>query len=80
MNNSLGALDMEFIKTLAETIGAAGAEDTATISKRLAEEKAKLKAKTEPQTFQAEIEATLDTTVKSETRPSIKTARVKKDK
>lgn len=78
VNKSLGALDMEFIKTLAETVGDSVAEDTATISKRLAEEKAKLKAKAEPVTDKPEIEATTES-VKSTTRPSIKTARVKKE-
>lgn len=78
VSNALGALDNEFIGLLVELVKNSNAEDTATISKRLAEEKAKLKSKTE---YKEDLPPITESEIRqSETRPTIKTARVKKDK
>lgn len=77
VSKTLGALDTEFINTLISLVGDVSAEDTQTIAQRLAEEKAKLKAKSDPAVSEPGVESQV---VKSEVRPTIKTARAKKDK
>ena len=42
VNATLNALDNEFVNLLIDTVGDAALEDTVTLSKRIAEEKAKL--------------------------------------
>ena len=79
VNSALGTLDSEFFQTLIEAVGDIAAEDAVTISKRLIEEKAKLKAQAEYKGDLSLESAPLET-VKSENRPTIKTARAKKEK
>lgn len=79
VSKTLGALDAEFINELISLVKDVSSEDTATISQRLAEEKAKLKTKSEPKE-EILTGLTPSETVKSENRPTIKTARAKKDK
>jgi len=78
VNSTLIALDNEFLEILIEAVGDTGAEDATTISKRLAEEKAKLKEKLVPKEELKDLSSS--ETVKSESRPTIKTARAKKEK
>ncbi len=84
VNSTLTALDNEFFETLVEAVGESSVEDTMTISKRLAEEKAKLKNKDLLVETAKEVVGTVtihnevaedNIETKSETRPSIKTAK-----
>jgi hypothetical protein len=86
VNVTLSTLDNEFFETLIDAVGEVGAQDTATISQRLAEEKAKLKNKGLQELAKSANDVVtvpddvVESLVKSESRPSIKTSRVKKDK
>jgi len=80
VNNCLSALDAEFVKELTDLVGDVSKQDNATISQRLAEEKAKLNKPVQKEVVNT---SALDETVlvdlevsnKSETRPSIKTSK-----
>lgn len=85
MGKSLGVLDREFHSLLNEVVKevtGTSDDDAKTISQRLAEEKAKLNKKSETAVEGSGVGTMADepVVVKSETRPSIKTARAKKDK